>query len=288
MDRSEFYKNLKDIHLQETDKKTSAVLSEKQMQELQDNVYAHIETLFPDDAEPKPKPDVIGKITSSVKPANDNRYVLQSVFAASLAFLMIGGFALFKTIDNNSLGLPASSSLAGLTEQVSFPLGASRAIADPILSQRRHAYLAGYTKANLYVLGKNDDTAEKFALWYLQNADQDAPADAQKAVSSVNGIADDFLAEEYSSFWYKQGLATELVNLAAKDALVDLDTSILDELLDFYKKVSDSITSYTNSSNDLAYLAKHQELVNSSELISTPDELQRIIDSTRAMKILIQ
>jgi len=285
MDQSEFYQDLRQIDEEMQRRGVSPVsLSASEVQEIDTRVYADISTLYPID-ETTEQTGLLTTVKKYLPASNDDRFGFPVAgVAAMLGVLMIGGLMLGQSMKSPT-GVPASIATANLHQHVHLPVGGMAAITDANLTDRRDAYLAGYAKANLYAIGESDPVkAQNFAIWYLETT---GISDAQQnPLSSFQHEIEGYLGGEATEFWYNQGLATELVQLAAKGAMFDLDTDVLRDAIRFYNESSESLSDHIGPT-DQRYFDKHRELLD-LPTPSTPGELQQIIDTTQAMIILIK
>lgn len=286
MDRKEFFKELRQIDEEVQQRGVPPVaLSDAQMTEVDDRVLGHIDTLYPID-EVTVQPGLFANVKKYLPPANDEKYGFPVGYAvaAVAGVVMVGALLLLGQSNNHDeLGVPNSITTAELHQHVHLPVGGPKAITESTLTDRRDAYLAGYANANLYAIGETDPVkAQGFAIWYL---DATRETEDLNAMTSFQLRVDEYLADETTQFWYKQGLATELVQLAAKGAMDDMDTEALRDAIRYYDQESGAISEHIKAT-DQRYFDKHREL-QSMSTPSTPGELQKIIDITQALKVLI-
>ena len=289
MDRRGFVSELRQIDKEVQNRGVPPVpLSDAQKKEIDDRVLDHINTLYPvDEVTAGTKTDLFATVKKYLSPANDEQFRFPIRYAVAIAgVLMVGAlFLVGKSTNQSTLGVPNSIADAELHQHVHLPMGGMKAITGTKQSFRHNAYLAGYAQANLYAIGETDPVkAQSFAIWYL-DATRNTATD-QTALARLQHKIDEYLADETTEFWYQQGLATELVQLAAKGAMEDIDTDVLREAIRYYNQSSGAISAHIKAT-DQRYFDKHRELQGMSTP-STPGEIQQIIDTTQALKVLFK
>lgn len=288
MDKHDFLRELQSIDEDVQRRGVPPVaLSEKEVSDIDECVNEHINTLYPDDPIPPAKThDVIADDNLYHAPANDEKFgfSVKYAVAAVVSVFLIGALFMVSSLKMlpTTHGIPMSITNAELQQHAHLPVGNMIAITGTELSDRRAAYLAGYTKASLVVIGNTDPVKKQnFAFWFLGGDDSEL-----NILDKFDKHSDRYLAHEKTAFWYRQGLATELVQLSAKGAMSDLDTDALHDAMRFYRTSSESIPDHMETT-DQRYFDKHNELLDAS-VPSTHGELQTIVDLTQALKVLIR
>ncbi len=317
MDKDNFWQEIVDLakHHKQRSKPVEQLPDEK-MDQLESNVYTHIDQLFSDSevlsatansdlattADTQPKRSLK---QSSLLWLQRFKASITPVFAiAMIALLSVGVLAYL--LSNNRLSeplfdIPESVAAADLQRYIQIPQESSRALAETLPSKRRSAFLAGVTQADLDLIGNIEQpAAHQIARWYHHTTTNTAAADALDALKTVQSSVSRFSADEQTGFWLKQGYAVEMVNLAARRSMVDLNAGVLIDALHFYRtqvsmraQGSNESTSLElkSSSSDVArqYIQNHEKLVAATPAtLSTPEQLQEIADMTHDMKVLIQ
>jgi len=106
--------------------------------------------------------------------------------------------------------------------------------------------------------------------------------------------------DKQTRFWLKQGYMVEVVHLAAKRSMRDLNASALIDALQFYR-VQASLPEPGNTEPDnpdlrgtsadvaIQFIRNHEKLLVAAPAQSpTPEQVQEIVDMTHEMKVLIQ
>ncbi len=296
-------------------------LPKEKMEQLESNVYAHIDQLFSDsemtDSEVMP-----ATVESEVSTTANSQHkhlpeqssslwarlfkISQTPFfvMAMIALLSVGVLAyLFSgnRVSEPLFDIPESVVVADVDRYIPVPQQNSRALTGTLPSMRRSAFLAGVTQADLDLIDDIETpAAHQIALWYHETITGTPTVNARSALETVRSNVARYVANKQSRFWLKHGYAVEMVHLAAKHSMSDLNVSALEDALVFYRAhtlVSDSDqTEPTNpelkiGNADIArqYILNHEKL-EATTLTNepTPEQLQEIIDITHDMKVLIQ
>ena len=281
-------------------------LPKEQMAQLESNVYDHIETLFSEETSNQTNPDnTTTTDTSHEKPKRRLSDLLSEWFAtswirpasiafAAIAFVAVGAITLQLTkhsATESFFDIPESLAAADLERHIEVPQQNSRALAAEPSSERRNAFLAGVISADLDLTKDTQSSiTDDLLIWYQRTTNNDQTADSSEAIKSVQSSITHYSSNEQTSGWLSEGYAVELVHLAAKRTMTDMDFSVLQSALGFYRNQTKKPWTQ-DSSSDLAkqYIQNHDLLINTdSNNISTPEQVQEIITSTNNMKILVQ
>jgi len=280
-------------------------LPKEQMVQLESNVYNHIDTLFSEDA----SDTAISKDASAVnnrpsQPSRSIKTLLSDFFAnswaqpaalafAAIAFVSVGALTLNMIKHSNTksfFNVPDVVAAANVDNHIEIPQQQSRALIATSASDQSRAFLAGVTGAGLDLLADTESsTAQELANWYQQISTNDQATDTSTTIKSVRSSIEQYSSDEYTSSWFEQGYAVEVVNLAAKRSMTDLDMSILQSALGFYHEHATQPWLDNNTNVAEQYIQNHEYLLNSdASQLSTPEQVQEIITYTQNMKLLIQ
>jgi len=305
MDRNSFWREVIEIikHPRHTPDPVEN-LSEKRMAQLESNIFAHIEQQFSDDTVVAAKPD------NSVAPEPRKYSLLERVktllqipdgltgspVLAITMFALLSAGALTFILSNNRMAdshfkIPSSVASANLEQFIEIPQNGTKALASTPPSDRRSAFLTGVALADLNLIGDNEkESAQEIAIWFQQTTNSTPAVNAESAVETVQSQAAHFSSDEKSSLWFKHGYSVEIVQLAAKSSLADMNTSVLADALAFYKNHSTHPIPKSHTV-DLAkqYIQNHEQLINTASTeLSTPNQIQEIVKITDNMKVLLQ
>lgn len=303
MDRNTFQREIIDLVKQHNKGREGVEqLPEKNMQQLESDVYAHIDQLFSESAatdtssttenKTSKQSDILTKTKSWWAWLIPDAPTRAPAFAlAAIAFLTVGTLTYQLTNQQQLqplLDLPDSLTTADLGRYIEQPQEGSRALVATELSDRRSAFMAGVTQADLDILKRTDTTtADKIAIRYHQTTQKTAAIDAAEAIGTLQSSVERFKSRENTNFWLHQGYAVELVHLAARRSMADMNTDILKDALQFYT----SQTSPQSLEEDVAkqYIESYRNLADlASTELTTPAQVQEAIDTTRNMKVVIQ
>jgi len=300
MDRNTFQREIIDL-VKQHNKKSEGThqLPEKNMQQLESNVYAHIDQLFSESTETttttenKKAPERVDLLTkaknwwSQLIP--DSLTGAPAFALAAIAFLTVGTLTYqFSNQQRPLFDIPESLTTADLGRHIALPQAGSRALVATELSDRRSAFLAGVTRADLDIIANNNSTtADELAILYHQTTQRTAAVDANEALGTVQSSVDRFKSNEKTSFWLQQGYAVEVVHLAALRSMVDMNTNILKDALQFY--TSQTTVQSLDDGVDEQYIESYRKLAGyASTDLTTPAQVQEVIDTTHSMMVVVQ
>jgi len=316
MDRDSFWQEI--VNLVKHHKRRSypvEPLPEEKMEQLETNVYTHIDQLF--SSSEVTSATAQSDITTA-GPQHKSSYKQENSLIARLfqhrhaPVFAMAMFALFSVgvlaflLSNNRISeplfdMPESIVAADMDRYIQIPQENLRALAKTVPSERRSAFLAGVAQADLDLIGDIENpAAHQIALWYHQTTTNTTVVDAVNALKTVESSVARYAANEQSGLWLKHGYAVEVVHLAAKRSLVDLNTGVLVDALRFYSdqaltpvpsKTDPENPELKSSSVDVVrqYIHNHEKLLIAIPTNSpTPGQVQEIIDMTHSMKVLIQ
>ena len=307
MDRNSFWREVIEIvkhHKRSPDPVEH--LSEQRMSQLESNIFAHIEQQFPKDStaavksdnaavtEPRKK-SLPERVKSLLRLPFPDQFAGSPVLAFATFALLSAGVLTFILANNRTaethFQIPESVASADLEQYIESPENRNRALVATLPSNRRNAFLTGVTLADLDVIGdSNKKSAQDIAIWFNQMTKSVPSVDATIALDNVQSQATHFSSDEKSSFWFKQGYSIEMVHLAARHSLDNLNTTTLADALTFYTNQS-AHPIPKNHTVDLSkqYIQNHEQLINAASTeLSTPGKIQEIVKVTNNMKILIQ
>jgi len=322
MDKDSFWQEITDMAKQHKQRSHSVEqLPEEQMQQLESNVYAHIDQLFSDSkimdidaTSDAAKLDVITTADLPQKGSSEQRNSLWTrlfkvshtpFFAMATVVLLSVGVLAYLLSDNrvseSLYGIPASVVAADVDSYIQTPQDSSRAFSGTLPSQRRSAFLAGVVQADLDLIGDSEKpAAHQAALWYHQATTSTPAVDVPSALKTLRSSVTRYSADEQTSFWLKQGYAVEVVHLAAKRAMADLNANPLKDALQFYREhalmpepenTEPKTSELKNTGDDIArqYIHNHEKLLLAAPAeLPAPEQVQEIVDLTHDMKVLIQ
>jgi len=316
MDRGSYQQELIDVvRLHKQSLRPVENLPEEQMAQLESSVYEHIDQQF-SGSKVSPatvKPDVIATGYSQKKGSTKKRnspmgWLFPARYVQVLAMALISAVVVSYLLSINRASemlfdIPASVVAADVDRYIEIPQQNLRALTGTSVSDRRGAFLAGVTQANLDLIDDTESaTTQQMALWYHHIASNVPTVDVLEALKTVHSSVYRFSANEQTSLWLKIGYAIEVVHLAAKRSMVDLNTSVLADALQFYSiqasmlmpehdKVETNISSLRISLDDInrQYILNHERLIVAHrDHLITPAQVQQIVDMTDNMKILLQ
>lgn len=270
--------------------------------ELDRNVYAHIEQQF-NSVEGKS----IGHSSTTVG-ATQRSSIWASTISnlrklqprslsnghlAALAFAAIGAIAvgLFITTDktvDSYFEVPDSLLTAGLDTQVISVSGGQRALASTT-TERRVAFISGTVQADLDVLETpNDEFVANLAYHYPVLFGESSKDTKEPLLIDFQTQVNTHQKDDQLKPWLKEGYLVQMIHLAAKTALTQLDTGALNDALQHFQSQQNLEHAITNSEAlNSNYIDSRKKLVESSvNKVSTPDNIQQIIDLTKTLKVL--
>jgi len=304
MDKDSFHSEIiKTVKQNNLSQKPVEQLSKQKMAQLDSNVYAHIDQVFSDSADTQAaanannakatdrnQQSLLGSIKSQLSDWFSNMGVQPVAFAA-ITLCAVGAMTFFLT-DKQTTGpyfdIPESVAAAELDKYIEVPTAQSRALAPSSPSDRRSAFLAGITQADLDIIGDADNPiAQQLAIQYQEITTNEKAVDATEALNSVHSSAELYTNNEETNSWFKQGYAVEIVHLTALRSMSDMNTDLLQDALEFYRD-QDTKPDLQDTGVAKQYIQNHELLLNNKNPLSTPEEVQQIITTTQNMKLLIQ
>jgi len=255
--------------------------SDEQRRELQSNVYTYIDSLYPTESGNSTsltlnrRPGKLDKIKDYVKNIFNFDGIARSVVAfaavSSIAFgvltLQFTGKSpspLFNLPDSIAAEIPYNGNLSGLDSAKSF--------IDSQDTSRRMAFVTGIARAQ-YDLGGHTNH---------ENA------------QTINSNVNQFSANEFTNLWLFNGYAVEVVHLAALRAIEDIDLTVIESALKFYRETS-SLPTEELSTDDPAldqipslFLQHHQFLMSVDTSAFAPSDIQNVIDISEQMKVVLR
>jgi len=255
--------------------------SDEQRRELQSNVYTYIDSLYPTESGNSTsltlnrRPGKLDKIKDYVKNIFNFDGIARSVVAfaavSSIAFgvltLQFTGKSpspLFNLPDSIAAEIPYNGNLSGLDSAKSF--------IDSQDTSRRMAFVTGIARAE-YDLGGHTNH---------ENA------------QTINSNVNQFSANEFTNLWLFNGYAVEVVHLAALRAIEDIDLTVIESALKFYRETS-SLPTEELSTDDPAldqipslFLQHHQFLMSVDTSAFAPSDIQNVIDISEQMKVVLR
>ena len=255
--------------------------SDEQRRELQSNVYTYIDSLYPTESGNSTsltlnrRPGKLDKIKDYVKNIFNFDEIARSVVAfaavSSIAFgvltLQFTGKSpspLFNLPDSIAAEIPYNGNLSGLDSAKSF--------IDSQDTSRRMAFVTGIARAE-YDLGGHTNH---------ENA------------QTINSNVNQFSANEFTNLWLFNGYAVEVVHLAALRAIEDIDLTVIESALKFYRETS-SLPTEELSTDDPSldqipslFLQHHQFLMSVDTSAFAPSDIQNVIDISEQMKVVLR
>ena len=255
--------------------------SDEQRRELQSNVYTYIDSLYPTESGNSTsltlnrRPGKLDKIKDYVKNIFNFDGIARSVVAfaavSSIAFgvltLQFTGKSpspLFNLPDSIAAEIPYNGNLSGLDSAKSF--------IDSQDTSRRMAFVTGIARAQ-YDLGGHTN---------------------HKNAQTINSNVNQFSANEFTNLWLFNGYAVEVVHLAALRAIEDIDLTVIESALKFYRETS-SLPTEELSTDDPAldqipslFLQHHQFLMSVDTSAFAPSDIQNVIDISEQMKVVLR
>lgn len=274
-------------------------LSEEKMQKLQNNVYAHIDTLFQAEQDAIDSPIVANKPNLSRRKSSFERLkdILADVFSvktigmagltvATLVFV----FQLSTTTSTTLPDVPDSLMSAGLEQHTDHLTASSRALVSGPLSERRKAFLTGVTAAAAEVSGNNNKESLNLlvANYHVMITGEKSGVPATDKQLLKDNI-DQYNDSSSTDSWLTEGYLVEILHLAAKHALIDMETTIVKDALNFYR--DQTRLSISDPGEDIPdnFIENHQKLIEIDVPgVNTPTKIQSIIDTTQQMIVIIR
>lgn len=255
--------------------------SDEQRRELQSNVYTYIDSLYPTESGNSTsltlnrRPGKLDKIKDYVK----NIFNFDGIARSFVAFAAVSSIAfgvltlqftgkspspLFNLPDSIAAEIPYNGNLSGLDSAKSF--------IDSQDTSRRMAFVTGIARAE-YDLGGHTNH---------ENA------------QTINSNVNQFSANEFTNLWLFNGYAVEVVHLAALRAIEDIDLTVIESALKFYRETS-SLPTEELSTDDPAldqipslFLQHHQFLMSVDTSAFAPSDIQNVIDISEQMKVVLR
>lgn len=255
--------------------------SDEHRRELQSNVYTYIDSLYPTESGNSTsltlnrRPGKLDKIKDYVK----NIFNFDEIARSFVAFAAVSSIAfgvltlqftgkspspLFNLPDSIAAEIPYNGNLSGLDSAKSF--------IDSQDTSRRMAFVTGIARAE-YDLGGHTNH---------ENA------------QTINSNVNQFSANEFTNLWLFNGYAVEVVHLAALRAIEDIDLTIIESALKFYRETS-SLPTEELSTDDPAldqipslFLQHHQFLMSVDTSAFAPSDIQNVIDISEQMKVVLR
>jgi len=286
------------LQIVKDNKVTSPGLSDERMKQLDRNVFAHIETLFPaDDGTQNTQtpttetPPEKGPLTK-IKDLFGNLFSIGPLQLAGTAIAAISllavGLITYQLTDRDStlLKLPDSLTNAGLANHVEYTIHTSQraAVADAP-SETRIAFMTGVSQAALDVA---EDKTDDVVRHYHQIITGDDSGNTDTAARLLSKNVDRLRNSEPGRAWMIEGYAVELVKLAATRSMTDIDTAVLADAIDFYREKSMLPTDVSTVIPE-QYLEDRRVLIETTKSsLTTPSQIQTIIDSSKQMILIIR
>ena len=283
-------------------------LPEKNMQQLEANVYTHINNLFANDHQTpvSDEPSNIrrpGIFTTFKKHLGEifEKWTIQktAIAFASISIMSVGAITYQLTntpVTNNPdyerfLSIPDSVAAAGIDEYINLPTDSSRSMVTTEPSERRLVFLTGVTRAGIDVIGNPSSRETKeLATAYQVFISGNPSTNSDNDLDGLNKNVLQFAENSKTNEWLTHGYAVEIVHLAAKRSLVDMETNILTDALNYYQKVTGDFTEIDQGS-DVTPQFKQNHLFLFDAVLEkpvTPNQIQSFIDKTQQMKIVIR
>ena len=187
--------------------------------------------------------------------------------------------------------VPDSVFTAGLDTHIQLSRGDSRALVSQTTS-RHGAFLSGNIRAELDVF-ESSDNVEKLILERLpiDGTHEGSSESSQQRLGDFAAQLETMMADDRAKRWLKEGCMIELIQLAAKDALVELETGTLNDVIRYFRDQTDLagwLSSETGDGLNPKYLTERVKLYGFNfDNTATPDEIQQIVDITSALKVLV-
>ncbi len=276
----------------------SEPLSDAQMKNMRENVYAHVETLFPHDSGSTESPVSLTRTAQKTPFEKFRDYLTRalsfeqihplSTALATVAVLTAGILTYQLTTSSSNLLLPVPNSITAknFTQHINQNTASSRAIVPQQISERRQAFVAGVTRAGLDLIGDPESPA---SLALLNNYTIKEENERGASIKSFNATVEQYSETEKTNVWLMSGYAIEIVHLTAQKSLENLDSEVLLDALTFYRAQTDDLTqSLINDTELSTFTANHNFLLTSDSEFKDPDSIQTIIDKTTQMKVILR
>jgi len=216
-------------------------LSDERMQTLEDSVYAHIDRLFPNEVTEE---HTVSKRESRINEWLSIMWKPRTLAAAALLTVVFVALLISKPHPSDFLlELPASVAQHHYDAYIDTQAPVSRALIATNPTPRRQAFIAGVIRADL------DLSADFTEAWR----------------EHINSRITDYAQNDDTRYWLEQGYAVEVLYLAARRSMPDLDVRLVGDALDFYRQES-ARSQVFNDDVNVRFIENHQRLINTADL----------------------
>lgn len=222
----------------------------------------------------------------------DHVFSIGRVPALALVALMAITFGLLNNTNETTdpfADIPDSLFSAGLDKQIVVSSGGQRALIS-ISSQRRQAFVSGAIKANLDVIQEADSSSVAVIIGNYPDYFLDNTASQEDKLALFQKRTGDLAADSHARFWLQEGYMIELMRLASLSALDTFETDSLNTAIEHFKTLTD-LENGIKSSDVLNpnYLVKRKQITATTiDKEFAPDEIQRVVDLTQSLQVLVQ
>jgi len=212
---------------------------------------------------------------------------------AALAFGAIGAISVGLLITNDKtvdspFEVPNSLLTAGLGSQVILTGGGQRALTSTT-TDRRVAFISGTVQADLDVLEiPNDEYVANLANQYPVLFGESVEDSTEQLLNAFQSQVKIQRKDDQLNPWLQEGYLVQMIHLSAQAALIELNTGTLNDALQHFRSQQDLESAVTNSEAlNPNYSDSRNKIVDTGvNEVSTPDDIQQIIDLTQTLKVL--
>lgn len=305
-EQDEHWNEILKIAKSANEKKHSAVteLDKDAKARLDANIHAHIDQQF---KVIKNEQDARVENTNAAAPSSEAQDQKPSFIswlqdqlshlagAGAPAFALVALFAitigLFTVTRDNAEPFSdvPDSLFAELDAQITLSNGGQRAFS-ATASPRRNAFLSGAIKADLDVTRKSEGSLLNIINNHPEFFGDNDSATEEDRLAIFEKQSDLLLEKTDTSHWLKEGYLIELTQLAALHAMDTTDITPLNDLIQYLSKSTELQSSISNSAGlEPNYISNRKEIIeNTLSEEFAPVEIQRIIDLTRNLQVLVQ
>ena len=232
-------------------------------------------------------------ILARLRLLKDQFYSIGRAPALALAALMAITFGLLinnQEVADPFLDVPDSLFTAGLEEQLVVSNGGQRALTSNN-SLRRRAFVSGTIRADLDVVEEIDSsTVVKLIDNYPEYFADNGKGTQEEKLGFFQKQTAALAEDNHSKHWLQEGHLIELIRLASLSALDTFETDPLNTALEHFKK-SEELENGIVSSDGLnsTYIVNRKQITEFTlgEEFS-PDDIQRLVDLTQSLQVLVQ
>jgi len=306
MDNSEFRQDVINMIKKDQKDKKKGKMSPEQIRDLDTEIFPYIDTLYGENEENGVfEIEQNKKQDGSKHPPRNFKHRLSQIFdnffneeigsyiaIASLCLVLIGAAVVFESKITLLPEAPGSLVAQGLGVHADPLVEESKSFGRQTPSERRIAFLTGVTQSGVDLIDdSNSPFTHKLVGAYSLYVTGNDTSDANVALNELSQAITQYASDDDTKIWLRTGYALEVVNLAARGALVDPDKTVVNDALGFYRQETSGLSEWYGS-QDIAkrFLSNHSLLLSAADnepKTMTQTEIQGVIDMIFQMKVVV-